>query len=109
LENPIELDLNEIESLQNSYFYIKIFQMPFDGFVKCYSKSSERIWISVSDTKFSTITSIDLNQVNQVQSGNSSGISMMSNLVKKGQWVGFFTSINYHSNESITLYHAKGL
>lgn len=109
MENPIELDLTEIESLQNSYFYTKIFQMPFDGFVKCYSKSSERIWISVSDTKFSTITSVDLNQVNQVQNGNSSGMSMMSNLVKKGQWVGFLTYITKHSSESITLYHAKGL
>ena len=81
--------------------------MPFDGFVKCYSKSSERIWISVSDTKINVASTSELNHATQVQNGNSSGITMMSNLIKKGQLVGFFTSINYHSNESITLYHAK--
>lgn len=83
--------------------------MPFDGFVKCYSRSSERIWISISDTKIEVASTLETNHATQVQNGNSSGISMMSNLVKKGQWFGFCTSINYHSSESITLYHAKGL
>lgn len=109
LENPIELDLNEIESPLDKNFYNKVFQMPFDGFVKCYSKSSERIWISISDTKINVASTLESNHTTQVQNGNSSGITIMSNLVKKGQWVGFCTSIGTHSSESITLYHAKGL
>lgn len=109
LENPTELDLSKIESPLDQNFYNKVFQMPFDGFVKCYSKSSQRIWISISDLKINVASTLELNHATQVQNGDSGGISMMSNLIKKGQWVGFCTSINTHSSESITLYHAKGL